>query len=94
MANIDHKSAMDAKIERRRGGVLGSKGYRYDPVEDTAEYKAIEEELHAKILQELGGQLTRGNAQMYPQIKKEILKRDYGIDWKSPQELNPRIRFN
>ena len=30
----------------------------------------------------------------YPGLKKEILKKDYGIDWKSPQELNPRIKFN
>ena len=25
---------------------------------------------------------------------KEILKKDYGIYWKSPQELNPMIKFN
>ena len=70
------------------------RNYKYDPVEDTPEYKAVEEELHAKILERMGGELTRGNAHLYVSLKKEILKTEYGIDWKSPQELNPRIRFN
>ena len=70
------------------------KGYKYDPVEDTPEFKAIEAELHAKIIEKMGGEMNRGNAHMYVKLKKEILKSDYNIDWKSPQELNPRIKFN
>lgn len=70
------------------------RGYKYDPVEDTPEYKAIQDELHAKILEKMGGEMNRGNAHMYTQLKKEILKSDYNINWKSPQELNPRIKFN
>ena len=38
--------------------------------------------------------MNRGNAHMYVKFKKEILKSDYNIDWKSPQELNPKIKFN
>lgn len=70
------------------------RNYKYDPVEDTPEYQAIKDELEAKILERMGGEMTRGNAYMYVDLKKEILKKDYGIDWKSPQELNPRIKFN
>ena len=70
------------------------RGYRYDPVEDTPEYQAIKDELEAKILERMGGQITRGNAYMYAQIKKEILKEEYGIDWTPPHVLNPRIKFN
>ena len=70
------------------------RNYKYDPVEDTPEYQAIKDELEAKILERMGGEMTRGNAYMYSGLKKEILKKDYGIDWKSPQELNPRIKFN
>jgi len=70
------------------------KGYKYDPVEDTPEFKAIEAELHAKIIEKMGGEMNRGNAHMYVKLKKEILKSDYNIDWKSPQELNPKIKFN
>ena len=42
----------------------------------------------------MGGEMTRGNAHLYTKYKKEILKSDYNIEWKSPQELNPRIKFN
>lgn len=73
---------------------MNERSYKYDPVEDTPEYKAIEGELEAKILERMGGGMTRGNAHAYAELKKEILKSDYGIDWRSPQELNPRIRFN
>lgn len=68
--------------------------YKYDPIEDTPEYKAIEKELHAKILERMGGEMNRGHAYMYPRLKQEILKKEYGMDWKSPQALNPKIRFN
>lgn len=68
--------------------------YKYDPVEDTSEYLAIKDELEAKIIERMGGEMTRSNAHLYTPLKKEILKKDYGIDWKSPQELNPRIKFN
>ena len=73
---------------------MNNKKYIYDPIEDTEEYKKIEEEVHQKILVRLGGKLTRGNAYLYPFLKKEILKNDYNIEWKSPQELNPNIKFN
>ena len=70
------------------------RNYKYDPVEDTPEYLAIKDELEAKIIEKMGGEMTRGNAHLYATLKKEILKKDYGIDWRSPQELNPRIKFN
>ena len=70
------------------------RNYKHDPVEDTPEYKAIEEELHAKIFERMGGEMNRGNAHLYPKFKKEILKNDYNIDWKSPAELNPHIIFD
>lgn len=27
-------------------------------------------------------------------MKKKVLKRDYGINWKSPSDLNPEINFD
>ena len=55
------------------------RNYKYDPVEDTPEYLAIKDELEAKILERMGGEMTRGNAHLYTPLKKEILKKDYGI---------------
>ena len=66
-----------------------------DPVEQTAEYKAIEKELEAKIAAELKGvERKRGYNRKYWSVKAEILKNDYGIDWKSPAVLNPHIKFD
>ena len=28
------------------------------------------------------------------QMQKKVLKRDYGINWKSPSELNPHILYD
>ena len=52
------------------------RNYKYDPVEDTPEYQAIKDELEAKILERMGGEMTRGNAYMYAGLKKEILKKE------------------
>ena len=66
-----------------------------DPAEKTAEYKAIERELEAKIEKKLEGvQRGHGYCHRYWQIKAGILKNDYGIEWKSPRVLNPRIKFD
>lgn len=73
---------------------MNKRSYKYDPVEDSEEYRRIEGELHEKIVAEMGGELNRGNAYLYVRLKKEILRRDYGIEWRSPQELNPHIFFN
>ena len=66
-----------------------------DPVEQTDEYKAIEKELEAKIEARLNGvERTRGYNRRYWSVKTEILKNDYGIEWKSPAVLNPRTKFD
>jgi len=66
-----------------------------DPVEQTDEYKAIKKELEAKIEAALSGvERTRGFNRRYWSIKAEILKSEYGIEWKSPAVLNPQIKFD
>ena len=66
----------------------------HDPIEDTPEYKAISQELDKKIRAEVGENRGMGYCHLYWGAKKRILKRDYGIDWKSPSELNPHVRFD
>ena len=67
---------------------------KYDPVEDTKEYKQIKAELEIKIKQMIGENTMIGYCHMDWDAKKLILKRDYNIDWKSPAELNPRVIFD
>ena len=68
--------------------------FKHDPVEDTPEYKAIQKELEEKILQAVGPRKGLGYCHLYWRAKREILKRDYGIIWRSPSELNPSVIFD
>ena len=66
-----------------------------DLIEKSEAYRAIEKELEAKIEKKLEGvQRGHGYCHRYWQAKAEILKSDYGIEWKSPSALNPRIKFD
>ena len=69
-----------------------------DEVENTDEYKQIEEELDERIrlqIKAMGyNENMFGICHLYWEIKKEILELEYGIDWKSPEELNPDIIFD
>ena len=71
-----------------------------DPVEQTADYRAIIAEAENTIKSELSrrGFPTKaefvGWCHIYWGIKKEVLLRDYGIVWKSPAELNPQVRYD
>ncbi len=64
-----------------------------DEIENTEEYKKISYELEQKINNKIDEEgLDReqfGFCYKYWEIKKQILKDDYNIDWKSPDELNP-----
>ena len=67
---------------------------KYDPVEDTPAFQAIKNELEEKILAKIGPNSGMGYCYLYWETKREILKKDYGIEWKSPALLNPKVRFD
>ena len=67
---------------------------RYDPVEDTPKFKAIKDELEERILAKIGPSRGMGYCHLYWETKRDILKKDYGIEWKSPALLNPKVRFD
>ena len=67
---------------------------KQDPVEQTDEYKAIASELEEKIVAQIGENSGMGYCYSYWKLKKEILKEDYGIEWKSPRTLNPGVKFD
>ena len=66
----------------------------YDPIEDTPEFQAIKDELEKKIIAKIGENSGMGYCYLYWGTKRDILKKDYGIEWKSPAVLNPRVRFD
>lgn len=68
-----------------------------DPVEETEEFKAVidkvEDELDEMLKDDpLNG--CRGFCHTYWSAKKKLLKNKYGIEWKTPQQMNPRVRFD
>lgn len=82
----------EVKVSRR---TVGRHSELYDAIGDTPEYKAIETELEQKIeLRTSGDQKGMGYCHVYWRIKKEILKRDYNIDWCCPAELNESIMYD
>lgn len=70
--------------------------YITDPVEQTEAYLNIRDELEQKIRARMKdiNPFLLGRCHIYWAIKQDILWRDYGIRWRSPQELNPAIHFD
>lgn len=68
---------------------------KYDPIENSAEYKAVikdvEKELDKLLKNKPKGM---GFCHIYWYEKRRILKEKYGIDWKSPSLMNPRVLFD
>lgn len=62
-------------------------------VEDTDEYARVELEVERRIKNEIGEGGYMGYCHRYWSVKKRILA-EYGIDWKTPQELNPEVNFD
>lgn len=72
-----------------------SRFLKYDPVEDTPEYKAIEEQVEREIQDELRDepQGYMGFCFRYWTVKRDVLARR-GIEWRSPAIMNPRVLFD
>lgn len=66
----------------------------YDPIEDTEKFKKIADEVDKKVVEIIGPNLGDGYCHVFWTTKKQILKEEYGIDWKSPAEMNMNITFD
>jgi hypothetical protein len=72
---------------------------QHDPVEDTPEFKRVievaREEVTAQLLSEgFAIERIRASCHLYWPTLQEHLKAKYGIDWKTPIEMNPRVLFD
>lgn len=69
--------------------------HKHDPQEDDPRLKKTFQEAERKVERELvRTPRTVGFIHIYWSTKKRILKKDYGIDWKTPEELNPHISYH
>ena len=65
-----------------------------DPIEETDEYKTRAQELEEELSELMKNHSRFGSCHFYWANKKRILKEKYGIEWKSPAELNPHVCFD
>ena len=54
----------------------------------------IEAEVDARVKEKVGTKRYLGYCHEYWACKKDILLVEYGIDWKSPQDLNPDCLYD
>ncbi len=94
MKNIK-ETRLESLKERYGRDFYISSGLIRDSMCDTAEFKAIEKEVDIKVEEQMGDEYgTFGSCHRFWSIKKDMLKKDYGIDWLSPSELNPFVMFD
>ena len=67
--------------------------FRKDAIEETVAYKAAMARIEPILDKEFENVNGMGTCHRYWWRKKELLKQN-GIDWKSPSEMNPDIRFD
>lgn len=68
---------------------------RKDPVESSDEWKKIADSLERDLDKIFKGEKRHmGFCFRYWSVKKEILRKKYGIEWHSPAEMNPTVRFD
>ena len=67
---------------------------RFDPVERTARWEELFFEVEEECFRRLEG-VPRGMGFCFPYwaAKRDVLRK-YGIDWKSPHMMNPRVIFD
>lgn len=68
-----------------------------DPIEDDAKFKAIIENVDKIVDKKLENHPWRngmGYCHAFWETKKQVLKEDYNINWRTPSEMNPDIMFD
>lgn len=68
---------------------------KHDPIEDDPQFENIISAAERDVEAELADvPRLKGFCHIYWYTKKKILKERYGIDWKSPTEIDPKMRFD
>ena len=66
-----------------------------DPVEYTFRWEDIYYRMERKLKERFANAPRHmGFCFLYWNAKRELLKEEYGIDWKSPSQMNPRVMFD
>ena len=74
-----------------------SSGLYYDPVEDDPQYADVFRKINDEVNEALAEHPKKGSmgfVHIIWEMKKQILKQKYGVNWKTPAELNPQVMFD
>lgn len=92
---------VDPELERRRELAMRTNKqnhprirHLYDPISDDPAYAWAIKEAGERAKEEVGHPFVMGTCHRIWNRKKEILKEEFGIDWFSPREMNPRVIFD
>lgn len=80
--------------KRRNERKSPMRSLKYDKIEDTWFFVGIEAELERLIEDEIGKNGYLGFCHIYWMTKRRILRDKFGIEWRSPAELNPDVYFD
>lgn len=91
----------DPELERRRELAKRTNKQKhprirllYDPISDDPTFAWAIKEAGLRAEEEVGRPYKMGTCHLIWRRKKEILKEEFGIDWYSPREMNPRVIFD
>ena len=65
-----------------------------DRIEKTRAYKKVVKQVEQKVVGIIGEGGYLGYCHEFWKTKQWILKEEYNIDWKTPAELNPGVKFD
>lgn len=66
-----------------------------DPVEYTSRWEEIYYDVEERLQDRFANApRQRGFCFLYWRAKQELLKEEYGIDWRNPSQMNPRVKFD
>ena len=75
-------------------GRLENPTLQYDPVEDSEAYLSVIDEVERRLYEELKNEPRHmGFCFEYWSAKRDLLA-EYGIEWRSPGIMNPRVMFD
>lgn len=68
---------------------------KHDPIEWTARWEEIIDDADRKVFDALADTPRgMGFCHAYWHTRAEVLRRDYGLEWRSPAVMNPRVLFD
>ena len=88
------KEAPSMFIENPNVKITRKEHFKTDAIENNPKYKDIFKTVDRMVAKEIGSGGYMGYCHKYWYYKKKYLKEHYGIDWKSPAELNPDTMFD